>query len=309
MTTSIKQLLIFDAVVKTRSYTRAAEKMKISQPAVSQHIRLLERLAPSSLFDRKGRDFQLTTVGIAFHQHVQKVLLHYNNLTVCMEEMRTVHKGNIAISAATTANHFMAHMLADFSRHNEGIKFSLDITNRASLVRQLHDYAPDFVVMGEPPEKLNLSSEIIMRNPLVLIANAKHPLTKMSNIVLKDIIDEEFILREKGSGTRAAIERHFKKKRYRFKVASEMGSNEAIKHAVEAGLGLSIVSLHTIKLELEAYKLVILDVKSLPIMRDWYIVTSKGKRLSPAAKAFRKYILEQAPVYIDGYKQYYPSSS
>ncbi len=306
MTTSIKQLLIFDAVVKTKSFTRAAKKMNISQPAVSQHIRLLERLAPSPLFERKGRDFLLTNVGIAFHEHVQKILLNYNNLKVSMEEMGTIHKGNIAISAATTANHFMAHMLADFSQHNEGIKFSLDITNRESLVRQLNDYAPDFVVMGEPPEQLNLSSEVIMQNPLVLIANARHPLAKTANIALKDIINEEFILREKGSGTRAAIKRHFKKQVHRFKVASELGSNEAIKNAVVAGLGLSIVSLHTIKLELEANKLVILDVKSLPIMRDWYIVTSKGKNLSPAAKAFREHILKQAAVYTDGYKQYFP---
>ncbi len=306
MSTSIKQLLIFDAVVKTKSYTRAAEKMKISQPAVTQQIRLLEQLAPSPLFERKGRDFLLTNVGVAFYRHVQRILLHYNNLTVCMQEMGTMHKGDIAISAATTANHFMAHMLADFSRHNEGIKFSLDITNRASLVRQLNDYSPDFVMMGEPPEKLNLSSEVMMPNPLVLIANIDHPLAQVSNIVLNDIIDEEFILREKGSGTRAAIKRHFKKYKHRFNVVSEMGSNEAIKNAVMAGLGLSIVSLHTIKLELEANKLIILNMENLPIMRDWYIVTSKGKRLSPAAKAFREHILEQAPLYMDGYKDYFP---
>jgi DNA-binding transcriptional LysR family regulator len=217
-----------------------------------------------------------------------------------------MHKGSIVISAATTTNHFMAHMLADFSRDNKGIKCSLAITNRDALVKQLQNYAPDFVVMGEPPETLNLSSEVIMENPLVLIANPDHPLVKQANIGLKDLVGEAFVVREKGSGTRASIARHFKRQGFQFNGTYEMGSNEAIKNSVVAGLGLGIVSLHTIKLELEVNQLVILDVDTLPIMRNWHIVSSKGKQLSPAAKAFREHILEQASVYTRGYKQYYP---
>lgn len=276
----------------------------MTQPAVTQQIKQLDKLAPSPLFERKGREYLLTDVGNTFYHHVQKILLHYNNLTVCMDEMGAVHRGNIIISAATTANHFMAHMLADFLRNNDDIKFALDITNRASLVQQLQDYAPDFVVMGEPPEKLNLSSEVIMENPLVLIANPDHPIVKQKNIGLKDLIGEVFVVREKGSGTRAAIERHFEQHGCQFKGTYEMGSNEAIKNSVVAGLGLGIVSLHTIKLELETNQLLILEVATLPILRHWHIVSSKGKRISPAAKAFREHILEQAPVYTDAYKQY-----
>lgn len=305
MTTSIKQLLIFDAVVQTKSFTRAGKKMSMTQPAVTQQIKQLDKLAPSPLFERKGREYLLTNVGVAFYQHAQKILLHYNNLTVCMDEMGAVHRGNIIISAATTANHFMAHMLADFSRHNKDIKFSLDITNREALVKQLQDYAPDFVVMGEPPEKLKLSSEVIMENPLVLIANPNHPIVKQENIGLKDLVGEAFVVREKGSGTRAAIARHFKERGFQFNGTYEMGSNEAIKNSVVAGLGLGIVSLHTIKLELETNKLLILEVDTLPILRHWHIVSSKGKRLSPAAQAFRRHILEQASVYTDDYEQYY----
>lgn len=305
-TTSIKQLLIFNAVVQTKSFTAAAKKMEMTQPAVSQQIRLLEQLAPSTLFERKGRDYILTSVGDVFHQHVQKILLNYNNLIACMDEVGTIHRGNIIISAATTTNHFMAHMLADFSRNHKGIKFSLDITNRATLLKQLKDYVPDFVVMGEPPKNLNLSSEIIMENPLVLIANAQHPLAGCANIDLKKLEGEVFLAREKGSGTRAAIERHFKQQRRQFIGAYEMGSNEAIKNAVVAGLGLGIVSLHTIQLELETNKLAILDVETFPIMRNWHIVTSKGKKLSPAANVFRKHILTQAVVYTKTYKNYFP---
>ncbi|MCK5895528.1 MAG: LysR family transcriptional regulator [Cocleimonas sp.] len=306
MTTSIKQLLTFDAVVQTKSFTRAAKKMKMTQPAVSQHIKQLEELSPSTLFERKGREYLLTTVGVVFYQHVQQILLNYNNLISCMDDMGAVHRGSIVISAATTTNHFMAAMLASFLRNNKGITFSLDITNRAVLVKQLADYAPDFVVMGEPPEKLNLFSEVIMQNPLVLIANTEHPFANKKNIKLKQIVNEVFAVREKGSGTRAAIAKHFKQQGHQFTETYEMGSNEAIKNAVVAGLGLGVVSLHTIQLELEANKLVILDVETLPIMRDWHIVMSKGKRLSPAAKAFRQHILQQALPYTESYKPYFP---
>jgi DNA-binding transcriptional LysR family regulator len=306
MTTSIKQFLVFDAVVQTKSFTRAAKKMKMTQPGVSQHIKQLEELSPSTLFERKGREYLLTNVGVAFYQHVQQILLNYNNLTACMDDMGAVHRGSIIISAATTTNHFMAHMLASFSQDNKGIKFSLDITNRAALVKQLADYAPDFVVMGEPPDKLNLSSEVIMQNPLVLIAHTDHPLVNQKKTGLKDLVNEVFVVREKGSGTRAAIAKHFKQQGHQFTGTYEMGSNEAIKNSVVAGLGLGIVSLHTIQLELEAKKLAILDVETLPIMRDWHIVTSKGKRLSPAANAFRQHILRQAPLYANSYKPYFP---
>ena len=300
---SIRQMLIFNAAVKAASFTRAADVLKMSQPAVSMQMQRLEKSIQSPLFERHGNNLYLTTVGYAFHEHSKCIMLQYQNMQASMSEIKNVHEGSITISAATTANHFISHMLAGFSQHNENISFTLDITNRESLVKQLTDYVPDFVVMGEPPPNMELESEEIMENPLVMIASPTHHLARVSNIPIKDVSNEVIVVREKGSGTRAAIKRHFDSNRCQFESSFEMGSNEAVKHAVVAGLGLGIVSLHTIKMELESKNLVILDIENLPIRRCWHIVTRKGKHLSPAAKAFREHIMQYAEHYTDTYRK------
>ena len=307
MNVSIRQLQIFEAVAKTESFTRAAVSLDMTQPAVSMQMRQLEEFANGPLFERHGKNAVLTSVGLTLYEHVKKIIVQYQNMEAAMNEIKEVHGGSITISAATTANHFISHMLAGFSQHHENITFSLDITNRERLVKQLQDYVPDFVVMGEPPASLKLVSEVIMQNPLVMIASPNHPLAKKKNILMQEVMTEVLVIREKGSGTRATIERHFEKWGHKFLSSFEMGSNEAIKHAVVAGLGLGVVSLHTIKMELESKNLVILDVKTLPIMRHWHIVTRKGKHLSPAAKAFRAHILEEAQVYMNSYNEVAPS--
>jgi DNA-binding transcriptional LysR family regulator len=139
-----------------------------------------------------------------------------------------------------------------------------------------------------------------------MISSPDHPFAGRSNIPLESVMGEVFVTREEGSGTRSAIERHLAMHNLSFSQSFEMGSNEAIKHSVVAGLGLGLVSLHTIKMELEAEKLTILDVDGLPIMRDWHIVTRNGKRLSPAAKAFKKHILKEAAGYTESYHQVTP---
>ena len=302
MNVSIRQLQIFEAVAKTESFTRAAVSLDMTQPAVSMQMRQLEEFAKAPLFERQGKNAVLTSVGLTLYEHVKKIIVQYQNMEAAMSEIKDVHEGSITISAATTANHFISHMLAGFSQHHENIKFSLDITNRESLVKQLQDYVPDFVVMGEPPATLNLESEVIMPNPLVMIASPDHPLANKKKILMREVVTEVLVVREKGSGTRATIERHFEKNGYKFLSSFEMGSNEAVKHAVVAGLGLGIVSLHTIKMELESKNLVVLNVRGLPIMRNWHIVTRKGKHLSPAAKAFREHILDEANSYLETYE-------
>jgi len=300
---SIRQIIIFDAVAQAESYTRAAEFLDLSQSAISQQMKRLEKSIKSPLFERRGNNLGLTSVGFAFHKYSKSIMVQYQNMQAAMGEIKDVHEGSITISAATTANHFISHMLAGFSRHYKNISFTLDITNRESLVKQLTNYVPDFVVMGEPPENMELESEEIMENPLMLVVSPQHPLASATNLTMKDVINEVVVVREKGSGTRAAIRRHFDSNECRFESSFEMGSNEAVKHAVVAGLGLGIVSLHTIKMELESKNLVILDVENMPIRRSWHIVTRKGKHLSPAAKAFHRYIMEHAKEYTDTYRK------
>ena len=304
MNITLKQLQIFEAVAETQSYTRAAEKLHMTQPAVSMQMKHLEETIGLDLFERQGKKIVITDIGKNVREHERKILKRFQRLQRSLKELKNVDE-QIKISAATTANHFVTHMMAEFSRLHKDINITLDITNRETLVAQLQNYDPDFVIMGEPPKKLDLDSIQIMENPLVVIASANHPIVKKSKIKqisLSEIIEESFVVREEGSGTKAAIKRHFKKNGFDFVSSYEMSSNESIKHAVVAGLGLGIVALHTIKLELEADKLVILDVEHFPLERYWNLVSRKGKRLSPAAIAFQSFILESAESYQEGYK-------
>ncbi len=309
MKITISQLHIFEALVKTKSYTRAAKSLGKTQPGVSAQMKQLEEYVSNPLFERHGNEIVLTSIGNILYEQIKATLIQYQNIETAIEKIKDIEVGCIAISAATTCNHFISHMLADFVHQYDQISFSLEITNRAQLLKQLQNYVPDFVVMGEPPAGLKLESEEIMPNPLVMIASPHHRFAKLAQtkqLQLQDIRHAVFVMREKGSGTRATIERHFKQQGHCCKSSFEMGSNEATKHAVIAGLGIGIVPLHTIKIELESNNLVILNVKSLPIMRNWHIVTRKGKHLSPAAKAFRTHILQNADKYRETYQSLIP---
>lgn len=308
MNISLKQLQIFTEVVKTQSYTRAAERIHMTQPAVSMQMKQLEDIVGLSLFERQGKKIVVTEMGHILREHASKVLKRYKRLQHTMKELQNVEQ-QIKISAATTANHFITHMMAEFSRLHPDITITLDITNRETLVSQLQSYDPDFVIMGEPPSKLDLDSQQFMDNPLIVIASADHELNKNPTgvIPMHKIVEESFVVREEGSGTKAAIRRHFKNYGYNFVSSYEMSSNESIKHAVVAGLGLGIVALHTVRLELEAKKLVILKVENFPIKRYWNLVSRRGKNLSPAAIEFQQFIINGAAEYQQSYEHFLSS--
>lgn len=304
MQVTIRQIQIIEAIVQTRSYTLAAERLHMTQPAISMQMKQLENNIGLALFERQGKRIVLTSAGQDVHQHTCQIGANYNVLLEAIDEIKDLHTGRIKVSAATTSNHLITQMIANFSKANKDIKVALKITNRERLVKQLQDFEPDLVLMGEPPPKLDLVSEPLMPNPLVVIAHPDHPYAVKKSIPFKKIAEYEFVVREQGSGTRATIERFFKDKGAELKSTLEMGSNEAIKHAVHAGLGLGIVSLHSIKLELEANQLVILDVNQMPIQRYWHIVKRKGKHLLPAAKEFQDFMIKEAKAYADSYKQF-----
>ena len=309
MNITFRQLQIFEAVAQTQSYTRAAERLHMTQPAVSMQMKQLEETVGLDLFERQGKKIVISRAGEKLRKHANKIINRFDVLQSSIAKLRKGQHEQIKISAATTANHFVTHMMAEFSRLHKEINITLDITNRETLVTQLQNYDPDFVIMGEPPSKLDLDSRLIMENPLIVIASPQHPLVKKytsKKIPMAEVVKESFVVREEGSGTKAAIRRHFKKHGLDFISSYEMSSNESIKHAVVAGLGLGIVALHTIKLELEAGKLIILDVENFPLERYWHLVSRKGRRLSPAAIEFQEFILESAESYQEGYKHIAP---
>lgn len=291
---TLRQIRIFETVAQYESYTRAAEILHMTQPAVSMQIKQIEEDIGIELFERRGKRMCLSTVGKDLLQYTSRVLQSYNDMMVALDDIKEVHGGHLVVSVATTANYFVTQLLAEFSRQHDGINITLDVTNRNRLLEQLENYEPDLVIMGEPPKGYNLQSERLMDNPLVMIACPLHEFVGQHK-KLKDVLGERFIMREKGSGTRGAIERHLAQYKAVCSSTLEMRSNETIKHAVEAGLGLGIVSLHTIQPELDAGRLVVLDVEHFPIHRHWHIVIRKGKRLSPVARAFREFVMNEAP--------------
>ncbi|MCW8956977.1 MAG: LysR family transcriptional regulator [Gammaproteobacteria bacterium] len=298
MHVTLRQLEVFAAVARNGSFTKAAEALHLSQPGVSMQIKQLESSIGLPLFEHVGKKIFLTDAGHEMFSYSQSISNLLNEAETVLEELKGVQSGKLAISVATTASHFATRLLAAFSKQYEGVTISLDITNRESLRHQLENNEPDLVIMGQPPDGIDVESEIFMENQLVMIAPADHPLVKEKNIPLTRFIDEHFVVRETGSGTRSAIERFFEAHGVKFNTGIEMSSNEAIKQAVEAGLGLGIVSIHTLELELETRRLVLLDVEDFPIIRHWHIVQRRGKRLSPVAQAFKQFVLEQAEQFI-----------
>lgn len=295
---TFRQLKVFESAARHLSYTRAAEELHLSQPAISMQIKQLEESVGLPLFEQIGKKMHLTSAGREMHTYSQSIGQLLDEAEFVIEELKGVSRGTLAISVATTASHFATRLLAAFSRRYEEVTIRLDITNRASLREQLEANQPDLVIMGQPPEGVEVESEAFMQNPLVMIAPANHPLAKEKNIPLKRFEDEHFVVRESGSGTRSSIQRFFDQHGVSFHTGIEMSSNEAIKQAVEAGLGLGIVSIHTLELELQTGILVILDLQDFPIMRNWHIVQRSGKRLSPVAQMFKQFVLDEAEQFI-----------
>ncbi|MDY6979097.1 MAG: LysR family transcriptional regulator [Pseudomonadota bacterium] len=291
---TLRQLKVFEAVARHLSYTQAAQELHLTQPAVSMQIKQLEESVGLPLFEQIGKQTYLTEAGREMYHYCRAVSQQLDEAEEVIQQLKGVRRGHLDISVASTANYFATRLLASFIDQYSEVSFSLDVTNRATLLRQLEQNDKDLVIMGKPPEDRGLETEAFMENPLVVIAPPEHPLASEAGIPLKRLEDEPFVVREPGSGTFIAMERFFKERGVHFKTGMQMTSNEAIKQAVEAGLGLGIVSIHTLELELETGRLVVLDMTEFPILRHWYVVHRQGKRLSPVALAFKEFVLSRA---------------
>ena len=294
----MRQIRIFDTVARYHSHTQAAEKLHMTQPAVSMQMKQLEKNLDIALFEKHGKTLSLSSAGHQLREYSKEILQSYNNMLDFVEKTKGIETGHLVISVASTANHFTTRILAAFSKKYPDITISLDVTNRQNILEQLENYEPDLVIMGEPPKGLGLKSERFMPNPLEIIATPDHPLRSKKNLAIKDLEYEKFVVREKGSGTREAISRHFAESGLVCDTTLEMSSNEAIKHAVSAGFGLGVVSIHTVQLELLNNHLITLNVKGFPLKRYWHLVTRKGKAMSPVAEAFRTFLLEEADKFV-----------
>lgn len=289
---TLRQLRVFEAVADELSFTRASEKLHLSQPAVSIQVKQLEEGVGLPLFEHMSRRISLTEAGRIMYRCSQTIRSVLGDAGEQIDELMGIQRGRLDITVATTASYFASRILAGFARHYPQIAVSLDVTNREGLLQQLESNLCDLVIMGEPPKGKNLEYTPIMENPLVIIAAPQHPLAGKRNIPTEDLGEQGFVFREAGSGTRAAIIRFLEKKGIAIRITMEMTSNEAIKQTVQAGLGLGIVSRHTVELELATGQLVELDVKHFPLKRHWYLVRRQDKQLSPVAQRFESYVLD-----------------
>lgn len=291
---TFRQFEILDAVARHGSVSRAAEALHLTQPAVSLQIRHLADAVGLPLFERLGRRLVLTEAGETVLGCGRRVLEQLAELEETIGGIKGLEGGSLRICVATTVNYFAARAVAAFCRAHPAVQVSLDVTNRETLLQRLTAGEADIALMGQPPRNLDLAADPFRENPLVVIAPLDHPLAGRRGIPLSELADAVFLVREHGSGTRIAMERYFSEHGFERARDVEMTSNESIKQGVEAGLGLGIVSLHTLELELQLRRLAVLDVAGFPIRRRWYVVHRSGKQLSPAARAFRQQLLAGA---------------
>lgn len=289
---TLRQLRVFAAVARHRSFTRAARELHLTQPAVSQQVKLLEEEVGMPLFEQLGRKIRLAPAGSELLRYATQMTELVREAGETLAAMRGLKRGVLKLGAVSTAKYFAPALLSAFTPAYPEVTIKFTVANREEIVRLLAANEIDLVIMGRPPRELDTTAEPFARHPFVIIASPEHPLARRRHIPLESLARESFIIREEGSGTRASMEHVFRDRRVPFRASMEVSSNETIKQAVMAGMGLSFISSHTIGLEAQAGRLAILDVAGLPIVRDWYVIHLREKVLSPIAAAFRAFLLE-----------------
>jgi DNA-binding transcriptional LysR family regulator len=291
---TLRQLRVFAAAARHQSFSKAADELHLSPPAVSMQIRELEEQVGLPLFDRSGRQVALTVTGEYLLVYVRKVLATLKDAEDAIARFRGLETGRVSIGMVSTAKYFVPRLLAQFRQEHPAIEVKLAVGgNREQLVTLLRANEVDLAIMGRPPRELATRAEPFAVHPHAVVTAPDHPLLRIGHAPASLLANYEFIIRETGSGTRAAMEKYFADHRLQPRVAMEMTSNETIKQAVMAGMGVSFLSLHTIGLERRAGLLAVPDVEGLPVLKRWYVVNTLAKTLSPAAEAFRYFILEE----------------
>jgi DNA-binding transcriptional LysR family regulator len=288
---SLRQLRVFEAAASSRSFSKAAEILHLTQPGVSMHIKELEANAGLPLFERIGRKLYVTEAGQELLARARDILRALKEAEDTLDGLKGLRRGRINLAVVSTAKYFVPQLLAQFGRNFPELEIRLAVNNRNSVIEQLIANEVDLAIMGRSPESLDTVAEPFAQNPHVIIAAPSHRLAGVRRLPVEMLAGESFIVREPGSGTRQAMQHFFDDLHVVCNVAMEMASNETIKQAVMAGMGVSFISRHTIELELQTQRLVVLDVRGTPIIRHWHVAHLAKKRLSPTASAFKQFVL------------------
>ena len=290
---TLHQLRIFEAIARRKNFTRAAEELFLTQPTVSAQMKQLTDIVGMPLFEQIGKRISITAAGDALYKTGRNIFEQLALFEMNVADMQGFKKGNLRVSTVSTTKYFMPRFLGPFCHRYPGIDVSMQILNREQILQRLGDNLDDLYVFGQPPENIDVVSQPFLSNPLVVLAPRNHPLAGKKKIPLQRLSEEQFIIREAGSGTRMATERMFKQHGIQIRVRLELGNNEAIKQAIIAGLGISVLSAHALVLDNASGEFNILDVEGFPIRRHWHAVHPAGKQLSIVARAFLDYLLSE----------------
>ncbi len=288
---TLKQLYSFEAVVRLGGFTSASKELHITQPAVYMQVQQLQQNIGAKIFNINGKTITPTFIGKKIYETAVRAINVVENSKLEIEQNLNPDSGHLQIAVATTANSFVSRLLSRFKKEYPKMTFYIDVTNRHALLDNLKNNNADLVIMGEPPKNIPLISSAFMKNPLIAIVHPDNELLTKKKISIKDLNKETLLTREIGSGTRITIERFTG---LDFNSDIQINSNEAIVEAVQAGLGIGFVSKHSVNLQLKNNIIKQLDVSPFPIIRQWHIVHHAEAELSPIARRFKQFVIDNA---------------
>ena len=290
---TLKQLYSFEAVIRLGGFTSASKELHITQPAVYMQVQQLQNNIGAKIFNINGKKIAPTFIGNKIYETAVKAINVVENSKLEINQSLNPDSGHLQIAVATTANSFVSNLLSKFKKELPKMTFYMDVTNRHSLLDNLKNHNADIVIMGEPPKNIPLISHAFMKNPLIAIAHPENELLTKNKVTIKDLAKETLLTREVGSGTRITIERFTG---LNFNSDIQINSNEAIVEAVQAGLGIGFVSMHSVNLQLKNQIIKQLNVEPFPIVRQWHIVHHAEAELSPIARRFKKFVIDNTQV-------------
>jgi DNA-binding transcriptional LysR family regulator len=290
MRVTLGQLKAFETVARLGSFSAAADELFITQPAVSKKVRMLQEEVGMPLFEHVSKRIYLTDAGELLRRVCNEWLSTWSNFEQSIADLQGLKMGRLTIAVVTTGKYFVPRVLGPFCTAYPGIDVAMEVVNRDRLLERLARNEDDLYIMGVPPDDLDIDSDPLIVNPLIVVAPSTHPLASRRRIRFEELADQKFLMREKGSGTRITVERLFSDRQVPLNVQMELGSNEAIKQAVAGGLGLAIMSRHALNTLTGSDHIVELNVQGFPLNRHWYVVTSRGKQLSVVANTFIRYL-------------------
>ncbi len=289
---TLKQLRALDAVIRTGTISQAAQSLNVTPPAITMQMRLLEETIGLPLIERTSTSLRLTDAGQLILDAAHRCETALQDCGEALEALKGAEGGQVAVGVVSTAKYFAPRALAAFARAHPNVEIRLSVGNRGETIAALRDYELDFAVMGRPPDGIEVEQAVIGDHPHIIVAPPDHPMAKRRKIAISELANQTFLLREEGSGTRLLMQRLFAKVSLTPNIGMEIGSNETIKQAVMAGLGIALISAHTIAPELQEGRIAQLQVEGLPVIRQWFVVKRRDKLLLPSSQALWDFLAE-----------------